>query len=59
MSKKVTNKARRGRPPTGNVKMTFKLSPRITIALEKARDITGQGKSQIVEAALVAYLHLD
>jgi hypothetical protein len=39
--------------------MTFKLAPRIAAALEKAKDMTGKGKSQLVEAALVDYLHLS
>jgi hypothetical protein len=38
--------------------MTFKLAPRVAIALEKAKDMTGKGKSELVEAALIAYLHL-
>jgi hypothetical protein len=39
--------------------MTFKLAPRIATALEKAKDMTGKGKSQLVEDALIAYLHLS
>ena len=60
MTKKDLSRRRgRGRPPKGNIKMTFKLAPRIAAALEKAREMTGKGKSQLVEAALVAYLHLS
>ena len=39
--------------------MTFKLAPRIATALEKARDMTARGKSQLAEEALIEYLHLD
>jgi hypothetical protein len=60
MTKKDLSRRRgRGRPPKGNIKMTFKLAPRIAAALEKAREMTGKGKSQLVEAALIAYLHLS
>ena len=43
----------------GKIKMTFKLAPSIAAALEKAREMTGKGKSQLVEAAVIAYLHLS
>jgi hypothetical protein len=60
MTKKDLSKRRGpGRPAKGKIKMTFKVSPRIALALEKARDMTGQGKSQLVESALIAYLHLS
>jgi hypothetical protein len=60
MTKKdLSGRRGRGRPPKGNIKMTFKLAPRIAAALEKAREMTGKGKSQLVEDALVAYLHLN
>jgi Ribbon-helix-helix protein, copG family len=60
MTKKDLSRRRgRGRPAKGNVKVTFKLAPRIAAALEKAREMTGKGKSQLVEAALIAYLHLS
>jgi hypothetical protein len=59
MTKKDAGKRGRGRPAKGKLKMTFKLAPRIATALEKARDMTGKDKSQLVEAALVAYLHLS
>jgi hypothetical protein len=39
--------------------MTFKLAPRIAAALQKATEMTGKGKSQLVQAALIAYLHLN
>ena len=60
MPKKDTEK-RRGPsgPPNGKIKMTFKLAPRIATALETARDMTGRGKSQLAEEALIEYLHLD
>jgi Ribbon-helix-helix protein, copG family len=48
-----------GRPAKGKVKMTFKLEPRVVGALEKAKDMTGRGKSELVEAAVIAYLHLS
>jgi hypothetical protein len=60
MPKKDIGKRRGpGRPAKGKVKMTFKLEPRVAEALEKARDMTGRGKSQMVEAAVIAYLHLS
>jgi hypothetical protein len=60
MTKKDLSRRRgRGRPAKGNVKVTFKIAPRIAAALEKAKDMTGRGKSQLVEAALIAYLHLS
>jgi hypothetical protein len=60
MTKKDLSRRRgRGRPPKGNIKMTFKLAPLIATALEKATEMTGKGKSQLVEDALVAYLHLN
>jgi hypothetical protein len=48
-----------GRPAKGKVKATFKLEPRVAEALEKAKDMTGRGKSQLVEDAVIAYLHLS
>ena len=48
-----------GRPAKGKVKMTFKLAPKVGVALEKAKDMTGRGKSQLVEDAIIAYLHLS
>jgi hypothetical protein len=51
--------SRTGTAAQGHIKMTFKLAPRIAAALEKAREMTGKGKSQLVEASLVAYLHLS
>ena len=59
IKKDLSRRRGRGRPPKGNIKMTFKLAPRIAAALEKAREMTGKGKSQLVEDALVAYLHLN
>jgi hypothetical protein len=60
MPKKDTDKRRGpGRPAKGKLKVTFKLEPRVAEALEKAKDMTGRGKSQLVEAALIAYLHLS
>ena len=60
MPKKDIGKRRGpGRPAKSKVKMTFKLEPRIAAALEKARDMTGRGKSQLVEDAVIAYLHLS
>jgi hypothetical protein len=61
MPKKDTDqrqKRGRGRPAKGKKKMTFKLEPEVATALEKARDLTGRGKSQLVEEAVRAYLHL-
>jgi hypothetical protein len=59
MPKKDAEKRRGpGRPPKGKIKMTFKLAPHIATALEKARDMTGRGKSQLAEEALSEYLHL-
>jgi hypothetical protein len=48
-----------GRPAKGKVKMTFKLAPQVAAALEKAKDMTDRGKSQLVEDAVIAYLHLS
>jgi Ribbon-helix-helix protein, copG family len=60
MTKKdVSERRGPGRPAKGKLKMTFKLDPRIAAALEKAKEMTGRGKSELVEAALVAYLHLS
>ena len=59
IKKDLSRRRGRGRPPKGNIKMTFKLAPRIAAALEKAREMTGKGKSQLVEAAIIAYLHLS
>ena len=59
IKKDLSRRRGRGRPRKGNIKMTFKLAPRIAAALEKAREMTGKGKSQLVEASLVAYLHLS
>lgn len=60
MPKKDTGKRKGpGRPAKGKVKVTFKLAPHIAIALEKARDMTGRGKSQLAEEALIEYLHLS
>jgi Ribbon-helix-helix protein, copG family len=56
--KDVSERRRPGRPAKGKTKMTFKLEPRVAAALEKAKDMTGKGKSELVEAALIAYLHL-
>jgi hypothetical protein len=57
--KDVSERRGPGRPAKGKIKITFKLAPRIAAALEKAKDMTGRGKSQLVEAALIAYLHLS
>ena len=60
MTKKdVSERRGPGRPAKGKLKMTFKLEPRIAAALEQAREMTGKGKSELVQAALVAYLHLS
>jgi hypothetical protein len=60
MSKKDVDTRRiPGRPAKGKVKMTFKLEPRVAVALEKAKEMTGRGKSQLVDAAVIAYLHLS
>jgi hypothetical protein len=60
MTKKDTDTRRGpGRPRKGNVKVTFKLAPRIAAALQKATEMTGKGKSQLVQAAIIAYLHLN
>jgi hypothetical protein len=60
MPKKDTGKRKGpGRPALHKVKATFKLEPRVAAALEKAKDMTGRGKSQLVEAAVIAYLHLS
>jgi len=47
-----------GRPPKGLKKMTFRLSPDLSIALAKAKNLTGRNQNQLVEEALRAYLHL-
>ena len=46
-----------GRPRKGNVMGTFKLAPRIAAALQKATEMTEKGKNQLVQAAIIAYLH--
>jgi hypothetical protein len=59
MPKDIGKRRGRGRPAKGKVKVTFKLAPQVAAALEKAKDMTGRGKSQLVEDAIIAYLHLS
>jgi hypothetical protein len=47
-----------GRPPLGRVKVTLKMAPRVLDALGIATRMTGRNKSELVEEAVIDYLHL-
>jgi hypothetical protein len=48
-----------GRPRIGRVKLTLKIAPKVLAALDLAMKMTGRNKSDLVEEAVIAYLHLD
>jgi hypothetical protein len=48
-----------GRPRLGRVKLTLKIAPKVLSALDLATKMTGRNKSDLVEEAVIAYLHLD